>query len=442
MTQADDFRGFGSGRPTPDDIAAAREAGLLPLDVAPIAPKPVAVGGPEGRRARRRAELIDSGKAWWVVVAAVFSTLTAFFVTYSFTTFFGAMSEEFDSGDASTSLLFSLTIGFLFILGLPAGKASDRWGPRPVVLFGAAVLVAGLLLTSRVQRLEVGYLTYGLAVGLGVACCYVPVVSQVTGWFEQRRAVALGIAVSGIGVGTTLGPRLSQALIDEVGWRDAYEVLAVCAAAGFLVAAALIKPAPAMANAETFKLRTLASSKVFRAMYLSGFLMSLGLFVPFLYLKPYAEDNGIGAGDAALLLSVLGIGSLAGRLLLGTFAGRMGLMRLYQMCFIVLAASFVIWLAAGGSWPALAAFAFVLGVAYGGYVALSPAAAAELFGLVGLGSTLGAMYTAGGFGGLLGPPLAGLLQDTTDTYTWSIVAAGVTAVVGVLVLRRAIRLAA
>ena len=375
------------------------------------------------------------------MAAAFISTLTAFFVTYSFTTFFSAMSEDFDSGNASTSVLFALTIFFLFVLGLPAGRASDRFGPRPVVIVGATVLVIGLVLTSWVDRVEYGFLTYGLGIGFGVACCYVPVVSQVTGWFELQRAAALGIAVSGVGFGTTLGPRVSQALIDDMGWRSAYRVLAVAAAVGFLLTAALVRPAPTMTGGEALDLRALFRSPIFRSMYIAGFLMSLGLFVPFLYLKPYAESFGVEPTDAALLLSILGLGSIGGRVILGAFGGRLGIMRLYQMCFVTLVAAFPVWFLAEGRYSLLALFAFVLGVAYGGYVALSPAAAAELFGLVGLGATLGAMYTAGGVGGLLGPPIAGFLQDATDSYTSSILGAMAVAALGVLVLRRAIRLA-
>jgi MFS family permease len=177
-------------------------------------------------------------------------------------------------------------------------------------------------------------------------------------------------------------------------------------------------------------------------MYLSGFLMALGLFVPFVYLKPYAQERGISPGTAATLVSALGVGSLLGRLILGTFASRLGLLRLYQMCFVVLAASFGVWLFAGGNVWLLGLFAFLLGTAYGGYVALSPAAAAELFGLGGLGAVLGALYTASGIGGLIGPPLAGALQDSTDGYTASIVLALAMGVGGVLSLRRAIRLSA
>jgi MFS family permease len=139
------------------------------------------------------------------------STAIVFGVTYSFTAFLSAMSKEFGSGNGSMAFMFGLTIFFLFVLGLPAGRASDRWGPRPVVLVGCAAMVSGLLLTSMVDRIWLGYVTYGLGIGVGAACCYVPLVSQVSGWFEKHRAVALGISVSGVGVGTLIGPPIAEA---------------------------------------------------------------------------------------------------------------------------------------------------------------------------------------------------------------------------------------
>ncbi|MDG2114156.1 MAG: MFS transporter [Actinomycetota bacterium] len=432
MTSEDLFLGFGSGRPP----VAASLSGILQIPAAPETDpsEPPAAPGPP-------VAGIDSARAWLIVLAAFICTSTAFFVTYSFTTFLKAMSEEFGTGNASTSLLFSLTIFFLFVLGLPAGKASDRWGPRPVILAGSTVLGSGLLLTSIVPRIEYGYVTYGLGIGFGVACCYVPVVSQVAGWFERYRAAGLGLAVSGIGAGTILGPPVSQALIEEVGWRTTYQLLAAIATSGLLIAAALIKPAPAVSTGDPIKMGDLAANPIFRSMYLSLLLMSLALFVPFVYLKPYAELHGVSPGAAATLVSVLGFGSLGGRLILGTFAAKMGLMRLYQLCFLILAGSFLIWWLATPTFAMLATFAFVLGTAYGGYVALSPAATAELFGLAGLGAVLGALYTAGGIGGLIGPPAAGWIRDTTDAYTYSIVGSMIAGVLGFLLLRRAIRLA-
>ena len=89
----------------------------------------------------------------------------------------------------------------------------------------------------------------------------------------------------------------------------------------------------------------------------------------------------------------------------------MGPVRLMQFSFFVMAASFVLWLVAGDRYWVLVLFAVVLGVGYGGFIALSPAALSILFGTNGLATILGATYTGAGIGGLFGPPIAGAIID-------------------------------
>ena len=61
------------------------------------------------------------------------------------------------------------------------------------------------------------YAAYGLGVGLGVGCAYVPAIGAVQRWFVRRRGFASGLAVSGIGVGTLVMPPLATLLIDSPG---------------------------------------------------------------------------------------------------------------------------------------------------------------------------------------------------------------------------------
>ena len=267
----------------------------------------------ESRGGHRSVGEIDSLRGWLVVAATFLSTTTVFGVTYSFTTFLSAMSKEFGSGNGSTAFMFGLTIFFLFVLGLPAGRASDRWGPRPVVLVGCAAMVSGLLLTSMVDRIWLGYLTYGLGIGVGAACCYVPLVSQVSGWFEKYRAVALGISVSGVGVGTLIGPVVANALIRENGWRWTYRVFAAASLLSLLVVAVLGFRAPRPADQSPLDLRAVLRSPVFRSMYLAGFLMTLALFVPFVFLLPYAEEQGISTSPSDSLTCACAIQSVSDR---------------------------------------------------------------------------------------------------------------------------------
>jgi hypothetical protein len=65
-------------------------------------------------------------------------------------------------------------------------------------------------------------------------------------------------------------------------------------------------------------------------------------------------------------------------------------------------------------------FAVTFGISYGGFIALAPAVAAEVFGTQGLGAVLGALYTAAGLGGI-GLFVAGEVIDAQGSYTLAIV---------------------
>ena len=372
----------------------------------------------------RSQDVLDSARGW-VTVGAAFVTMVAVFgVAYSFGAFFAPMAAEFGTGSGATSLVFSITACCWFLLGSVSGRAVDRVGPRPVLLIGAVALAGGLLATSAAQQLWVGYLGYGLGVGVAVACGYVPMVAVVSGWFERRRALAVGVAVAGIGVGTLAGAPLAATLIAEYGWRRAHLLLALGGSVLLVVAAVAARRPPRPVGEEPWALRDVVRTREFRAMYVATLLASIALFVPFVYLPTAAVANGVSSVAAAALIGVIGVASVVGRLAIGALADRVGRVRTFQASFAVLAASFLIWLV-GGSWPWLSAFAVVLGTGYGGWIALQPTVLAQLFGTRGLGGLVGLVYTAAGVGALIGPPLAGVLVDVTGGYRWATAAAGV-----------------
>jgi MFS family permease len=380
---------------------------------------------------------VDSGRAWVMAGAAFSSMFAVFGVAYSFGAFFDSMSEEFDAGSGLTALFFSLTTFLYFTLGLVTGRWSDRVGPKPVLLTGAVAMFAGLMITSVVDSLWIGLASYSIGVGIAAACGYVPMVAVVGGWFEERRTLALGVAVAGIGMGTLVMAPVASWLIDEHGWRIAYRIIAVGATAILLGCAVVTVRPPGGGDAEpVLPLRSVVRTRAFRALYGSTLLLSLALFVPFVFIADYAEDEGIDTGLAALLVGLIGGASIVGRLGLGVLAPRVGLIRLYQSCLATMALSFLVWLVAGDRYPLLVLFTLVLGVAYGGFIALSPAVAAEVFGTVGLGGVLGAIYTAAGVGGLFGPPIAGAVIDATDGYTAATLGAMVMAFGAYIVIRR------
>jgi len=381
--------------------------------------KPVATVAPRGVDG---VSLLDSGRAWIAVGAAFMAMFTVFGVAYSFGAFFTSMSAEFNAGSGATSAVFSITAFLYFTLGLVSGSVADRVGPRWVLATGAVAMGAGLALTSLVHALWVGYITYGMGVGIGVGCGYVPMVAVVGAWFERRRSMAVGVAVSGIGLGTLGVAPLAAILIDRSGWRATYLVFAAGSFLILAVCAAVIERPPPGPPAPRGHLRATVRTRPFRLLYISLVLMSLPLSVALVYLPPFGRSLGASPVAAAGLVGILGGASVLGRLTLGAVADRVGRLRTFQLATGTMALSYAIWLMAGG-YLALVAYAVVMGVGYGGYIALSPAVLADLFGLGGLGGTVGAMYTAAGVGALAGPPLAGQIIDVTGGYRWAVGAA-------------------
>ena len=376
----------------------------------------------------------DSRRAWLVVVAAFISSAVTLGTAYSFGAFFESMSEEFDADAGATAVIFGITTFTFFWLGLITGRMVDRFGPRLVLAIGSAAILVGLLLTSRVDSLVAGYVTYGAGVGIAAACGYVPMVATVGGWFVEHRAVAVGFAVAGIGVGTLVMSPLAAALIDRHGWRDTYVVFAVGGAALLLACIPLVDRPPGDGAPQPSRFRDALGSGVFRRIHVSAFALTLALFVPFVFVGQYAKEHGVGDVRAAVLVGVLGGASVLSRIGFGSQVRRHGSFRLYKLCFAVQMASFVIWYVASGSYALLVVFVLVLGVGYGGFVALGPIVVSDRLGVAGLGSILGLLYTAPGLGGLIGPPTAGWIIDRTDTYRWAILGCFVSSAIALLLL--------
>lgn len=259
------------------------------------------------------ARIDTSARAWTVVAAAFGAMFTVFGVAYSFGVFFDPMAREFGSGRAAAAAVFALTGFVYFSLGVVSGPVVDRVGPRRVLVVGAIAMSSGLLLTSRVHTLWAGYLTYGIGVGIGVACGHVPMVAVVGGWFERRRTFALGLAVAGIGTGTLVGGPLAGALISRYGWRTTYVIFGV-ASGILLLACAGAAAKPPVPTGGALRLSQSVRTAQFRTMYLAMVVMGMPLFHVLVFLVPFARSEGIGGGAAGLLIGIVGAASVVGRL--------------------------------------------------------------------------------------------------------------------------------
>jgi MFS family permease len=394
---------------------------------------------------------------WFVVLAAFAVTFVGFGCAYTFSAFVEALQRDFDASRGSVSLVFSLA-GFLYFgLGIISGPLADRVGSRGLAVAGMILTGLGLAAASLARSLPEVYAAYGLGVGLGVGCAYVPAIGAVQRWFVRRRGFASGLAVSGIGVGTLVMPPLASFLIESLGWRGAYLALGTFAAVVGGGLALLIEndprdrglgpdgdPPPSGTQpkrAEGNSVRDAIRSGRFMSLYAACLICSFGVFVPFVHLVPYAQDHGVTPASAVLLLGVIGVGSTAGRFFLGGLADRMGRQLSLLLMFAGMALALAVWMIATNIWS-LAAFAFVYGVFYGGWVAVLPAVVMDYFGGRNVSGIIGILYTSVAFGTLIGPSAAGFVFDLGHSYTVPILASAGANIIAAIIIASTTKVAA
>lgn len=386
---------------------------------------------------------------WFVVAGAFAVTFVGFGCAYTFSAFLASLQHDFAATRGSVSLVFSLA-GFLyFALGIVSGPLADRWGARPLAVIGMVLTGLGLAVASMARTLPEVYAAYGLGVGLGIGLSYVPVLGVMQRWFVRRRGFASGIGVGGIGVGTLVMPPVASFLIDAVGWRETYLILGIFAAIVGGGLALLIEDDPRrrglgpdgdplQSSDQTAKpagasISEAVRSRRFVGLFVACLIGAFGVFVPFVHLVPYALDHGVPQSAAVLLLGAIGVGSTAGRFVLGGLADRLGRPLSLAVMIAGMALAFVIWAVSTNFWS-LAIFALVYGLFYGGWVALLPAVVADYFGAVNVGSMIGLLSLSIAFGTLIGPSAAGFAFDVSHSYTLSILASAGAYVVAAAIL--------
>ena len=350
--------------------------------------------------------------------------------TYSFGVFFPALSASFGADRAETALVFSIVGGLYSTLGIISGPAADRLGTRPVCLFGIVALGIGLIYASTATALWQVYLGFGLGLAFGMGFIFAPANAGLQRWFTKKRGLASGIASTGIGVSILVLPPVSAALIEWQNWRVAMQIIGVSALIiGSLAALMMGDPIDTKGGSASvvgatenqidvktyYDLKAAFLSRGFLMLFFSSMICSIGFFIPFVHLVPYAIDQGFGETNGVYLLMVIGISSLTGRILLTAASDHLGRRNSMIAMYFTMALSFLLWYVAGNM-TVLTMFAVFYGLGSGGYVAMIAPLIAEYFGTEKIGSILGCFMPNIALGGFFGPYLTGYAYDLWGSY--------------------------
>jgi MFS family permease len=320
-----------------------------------------------------------------------------------------------------------MTIGFLAMAAASMvwGNLSDRFGPRPVVLTGSAVLAASLALASRAGSLAEFQLLFGLLVGAATAAVFAPMMAAVTGWFDTQRGLAVSLVSAGMGMAPMTMAPLAAWLVTIHDWRTAMLLIAGIAAVLMIPTALLVRRPPALEGGQTgtaadepqsdMTVRQAVRSPQFITLMLANFFCCATHSGPIFHTVSYAVTCGIPMVAAVSIYSVEGLAGMFGRIGFGLAGDRFGAQRvlvigLLAQAFGVLAYAFVSQL--GGFY----AVAVVVGFIYAGTMPLYAVIIRENFPLRMMGTIIGGTAMAGSLGMSTGPLMGGLIYDQFDSY--------------------------
>jgi MFS family permease len=181
----------------------------------------------------------------WVILATSFlTTFISWGFYYSFGVFFQSLQTEFNANRADISLISSILIFTMYMMGLFYGWAIDKYDSRISEGIGGIATCAGLLLSSQATAVWQLYLSLGLLVGFGVSSTTVPLLSTLARWFAKMRGLVLGIVTAGAGAGMMIMAPLLQRLITSYGWRNTFVILGIASFAFFAISAVTIRGSP------------------------------------------------------------------------------------------------------------------------------------------------------------------------------------------------------
>ena len=380
----------------------------------------------------------------WIIVVAAIVIQMCLGAVYAFSVLVPPLEAEFGWSRIQTSPAFTIALLVFALSIIPAGKLQDRRGPRVVATVGGVALGIGMILSSFTNSLAWLYVSYGLIGGLGIGLTYVTPITTCVKWFPDKKGLITGLAVFGFGAGSIVFSPLWTYLIEAIGWSATFLVTGILFSALVVPSAQILRNPPSGYVPAYWK--PSASAKPVRNSGPSEMLRTIPFFLIWasywfgttagLMMIGHAKQAAIELArldsvQASLIVSILGVFNASGRIMWGFLGDRVGRERVLTLAFVICSGG--LFMLATLAEPAIFVLGLILvGLSFGGFLALYPALTSDYYGTRDLGVNYGLVFTAYGAGAVLGPIMAGFFRTYADSYVPSFYIAGALAFLGIV----------
>ncbi|WOC13254.1 MFS transporter [Gordonia sp. MP11Mi] len=371
---------------------------------------------------------------WWYVATGF---LTLLFGTSTVNVLFNVlgkpMADEFGWDRSAVSNGFSVETVFTGVSIVALGFLVDRYGPRLPSIPMALCFGGGLMLMAAIPNNQTAFYVLCAIIGAGAGAVNpVAHAAVVSAWFADRRGLALGLLMAGLGACGVMMPYLANWLYGAVGWRSTFLVIGALSTVIPASVYAFVTKMPTSHDAERMAARArgavageslLVIARGYRQFWLlclAIFLVSTATFGLMSQVVPMTTDKGIDRGVAITALSVLSLASIGARLVAGylldrVFAPVIGCV-IFALCGVG-----VVLLISSSSPALLMTGAVLVGLALGSEGDLAAYMASRYFPKHSYGRVLGSVYFLFAMGSATGVFLLGQVYGVTGSYSAGIV---------------------
>ena len=376
-------------------------------------------------------------KGRWALIASCLIINLCLGTIYSWSVFVNPLTDYFSTnlGQAVTAnevlMPFSLFLAIFAITMALTGTYVENRGPREVTVVGCILTGLGWLLASMVTSITMLSILYGVIGGIGVGIVYGATVAVAARWFPDRRGLAVGMAVFGVGFSAFITANLAGFFIAAYGVMSTFRIFGI----GILIITVPLAlpltfppagwrpagwnpPVPNKGEHLTCEHNRseMVKNSAFYGLWICYFIGCIAGLMAISISQPVGTELiYIPAGLATALVGFFAIFNGCGRPLFGYLTDRLNPGKTAMISFVLISlASLLMWQVP--VYPVyIIAFAVLWGC-LGGWLAIAPTATAGYFGTGDYPRCYGVVFLAYGAGAIAGPQLAGLIRTTTGSY--------------------------
>ena len=370
---------------------------------------------------------------WWMVAGCLLVAVVAWsFSLYGPSVYLSALSQDhqWSIGVISSALTLSFLVNASVLSFV--GSIIAKYGPRPVMATGAAVMALGLGCLGQVTQLWHVYAAFA-CIGLGWSCLSTTsITATLAPWFDKHQGRAVSTAMLGASIGGIVGVPLLLTLIESLGFGLAMLMVALILLTtvwpiSFLIMrhrpqdmglqpdGVITEHAQQNTAARVWTRTEALQTKALRTVMLA-FGLALMVQIGFLTHQVSLLLPAIGQAATAVCVTSAAVLSFGGRLLLARFSDRMDVRVI--ACGVLLQATVGLAVAcifADQAW-ALVVGVLSYGMTAGNTTTLPPVIVRREFGAVSFGAVFGIAAMLIQIMSAMGPAFFGVLHDISGSY--------------------------